>query len=451
MIEIMIGDGIRGDVTPELRAALRKLAPYIELMRQAASADACDFGIDQSKGIDADLSHLAPLRQAARVMKIDAQVRLRDGDISGGSDSLASIAGLSKHCSGDSVVVSSLVSASMLALQDRVIGEALDVGLDASSANKLFESLAPFDGNDPMRLQDALRAEAAANSARIEKALVDGAGAGDAQLYNTDGALVPFEPDAIRTQAATLDSIYADADRAMSLKDRDETRKALEAIDERVKSGESGELAAALTSPFAKLFDSNCRIADMLAARRQQLDDIRSGKVAPGKVANAATAYLRAAALVMGIAAEQQAELEAARVSTATLPEENRAIARRFIAALREPLRRAFRDASERERCDFAVSGFSRPSLAPSYVGPLRGAVRVLLTDALLGAGPDPLPGGKPIDLEEATAIALRLVVHLGKDPSLAHSLLATSVRRVDCASSRRSSSDQVRLRFLSR
>ncbi len=453
--EVMLLDsGFEGQVTPEIRAALAKARPYLDLVRQGGLTPTCDFELDKSKGFSLLLPQLSQLRQAARILKLDASVRMLDGDIDGATQALTAIAGFGSHVRNDGLIVSSLVSGAILGAQDDAVDSLLGTGaLRPADADALAKSIESLRGPDPIGLQNAVREEG-----RLARASLETAINGDDQALTRLAGELGFEeipnpeeilnPEKLHGQLDRMDALYGQFATALANPDRDAAQAAMAEISARVDRGDEGLLAQMLMPSVGRSALAMWKVSDMLDARYRMLDDIRTGKVPASRYANAAIPYLRAGKLVEGMPLERQREIEAARVAGAALDPSALAAARREIAAMRAELRACFVEARDRGRCDFGVARVPRPNLYPTYLLTLRGAVRVLFTDALL---PDATTGATtkgeplterpnrqgdapPFTAEEAVVMALRCVNHLAMDPAIGHSFIAASILRETAA-----------------
>lgn len=442
---ILLTDPIEGAPTPAVRAALAKVQPYVDSMRAGAGINACDFSLDRSQGYMIRLPHLAKFRTAARFLKLEAQVRMHDGDIDGATESLRAVAGFSGHARGDSTILSSLVSAAMLGLQDRTVEDLLNTGsLGAAHADLLAQSLEPMRGADPFGLAAAVRGESDSARTSFEQAIVGGEvdPREIASMFSMLGVRNPgvhFDPEQLRAQLDRMDTLCDEYASAVENPDRDAARKAISELNARIESGAEGEIATLLMPGVGRAAESAWRMSDDIEARYRMLDDIRTGKVSAAHYANAALAYVRAARLVEGMPLDRQREIAVGRVAAGVLAPEGKSSARRAIDPYRAPLRACFQEAAQRSRCDLAVlyrKGVRKPSLYPGYVLDLRGAVRLLLADALLGTEPSvadgsSLRGNEPLfTAEEAIAAALRCAIHVASDPTVGHSFAAGSMLR---------------------
>jgi hypothetical protein len=439
---IILSDGLSGSPTPAVRAALEKVRPYLDLVRGGGLTKEYGMRLDREQGLSLLLPHLSSLRNAARVLRLDAEVRMADGDVRGAAEAMRAIVGFSSHVREDGVLVSSLVSGAMLALDDTAIDRALSLGaMDAETANELATALEEMRGTDPLRMAEAVRSEGELLRTSITK-MVDGEGDESVDDLRSmlglpmDAADESFKPEAIRGQLDAIDGLYGEAAIALANPDRAAARAAIAEIERRATSGEAGKLAQLLMPSLLKAAESGWRVEDMVAARYAILDDIRTGRKSAAAFANAAYPYLRAAEYLAGLERERQALIETARLAASALEPKAVEDTRREIARFREPLRAAFHEAAERQRCDFSISRAPRPALLMTYLPGLRAAVRVMLADAAMGpatAGAEAERGVRGSDVpsfssEEAISAALRLARHLASDPAIGHAVVATSV-----------------------
>ncbi len=392
---ILLSEPLIGPPTAAHRAALAKIRPYLDLVRTGGRAAAYGNELDRSRGFELVLPHLGSLRNAARALRLDAEVRLADGDVRGALESLEATAGFSKHVRDDRLLVSSLVSAAIGVLNDQTIETAIGMGaVDASAAESLLAAIAPLSGIDGVRVGDAIDGEAEIMRMTVEQAIAAreaGAANPFAELIDLDAAGIRSDtsPERLREQLAIMESMYAEAAGAARNPDREAARAVLASIDARVEAGEAGPLGTALMPALDRAVEAAWRVEDMLADRMRLLEDIRSGRISVDSLANAAHAYLAIARMTDGMDRDEQAAIEAARLAPFALNGASARTARELVEPLREPLRRQLRLAARRERCDFAFGRVHPPELIPEYVPGLRAAFRVMLTDALLALRDD--------------------------------------------------------------
>jgi hypothetical protein len=454
---LLLGVPLEGNPIPEAQAAIAKAKPFIELVRAAGLTANYGLTLDRSQGVMLALPHLSSVRNAARVLRLDAEVRLASGDFAGATETLRAINGFSTHVRQDEILVSSLVSASIIGLNSDLIDRALGYeAIDAARAGELIAALEASRGPDPIRVADAIRSEFDLMRSSVTKALANGESL-EGLLGETGGTIdkAELEPERIEAQLAAMDRLYAEAASAITNPDRDAARAVLAGIETRVEEGEAGILGKLLTAAFGKAADATWRVEDMIAEHYRILDDIRSGRATSAKYGNAAAAYLRAAAVVAGLDRDRQASIEAARLAADALDPKASEGTTVAIARLRDPLRVAFTEAASRERCNFAITREHRPNLIPSYLPGIRGALRTLYADAALeaakaahaarsqqstpvNAGPTggaasatALSADQPTPsqlYEDAIAFGLRAARHVASDPGIGHSVFAASI-----------------------
>lgn len=423
------------------RAAFEKVKPYVDLIRRAGHTATIERSLDYDQGFDLLLPHLSQMRNAARILRLDAQARMDAGDTGAAIESLRAITGISAHSKTDNILISSLVSAAVLNLENTVFREALDRGaIDATSAEAILKDLQRFAGNDPINLAEALLTESRMARASGERML--GTPEGASELASLVGGndevveqLMSATPDEIRAQLDRYEETMTQASQAAMNPDRDAARAALAEIERAVESGEAGLAAQLLMPAFTKAAEVNWQVVDMLAERERVLRAIRDGTATAADHANAAVAYLRLAALVATLPEDVQREIETLRVARHALDDDQVERVRRHIAPMREAILRDFRWAATCKRCAFpTIDRDMRAPLLPPYMGSLRGALRVALADALAGPsprGPDGRVRGSdvpPPGVAEAVGFGLKLAADLADDPRFGNALLAASV-----------------------
>lgn len=395
---LILSDGLHGSPSAEVRQALAKAAPYIDLLRAGGRTREYGLELDRSKGFALTLQHLSSLRNATRVLRLDAEVRLADGDAAGAVEGLEAIAGFASHSRQDRILVSSLVSGAIIASDDVGLDRALGSGLlTPELAGRLADALEPMRGTDPIGVADSIRGEAELMRTSVEQALKEGQSI-ESLLGAEPGTIDPAEltGDRLQTQFATIGSLCDRAADAIGNPDRDAARQVLAEIDEIVESGEAGVLAKLLLPAIGRAAESTWRTEDMIAARWTALNDLRLGKTTAAALANAAVAYLRIAELVRSLGKEECEAVEAVRLAGRAVDEHTLARAERTLEALRPRLRSLFRDAARASRCDFSISHEPTPALIPPYLLGVRGGVRILMADAAMAVGRPTAPVAGP-------------------------------------------------------
>ncbi len=433
--EQLLADGLGGAAPSDAqRAVYEKTKPYLDLIRQASAMGQCDFGLDRSQGFELLLPHLSELRRAARFLRFDADMRMASGDYAGAIESLNSMASVPRQVQGDNILISSLVGGAILSLQDSSLTDLADSGeLTPERAEALAKALEKYRGSDPLGLAEAMRGEGEMMRISVERAMAsDQAIAGLLSDLGGDGSVLKdLKPEEVRSQLDTAERLYGDLATALANPDRAAAKATIDAISQRIESGEAGLIAQSLMPAVERMAEINWAMIDRVNARLDMLEKIRTGALKPGEVANAAGLYLQIAFLFDGMPSERQAEIEAARIAGGSLDDEAKAKARELVAPFRAKLRRTFESVAACTRCDFAARSRDTPYLLPRYLPGLRAATRAMIADALLGASPDGRDGRvagsevAPPSAEEAVAATLRLARHLSIDPSTGHALVA--------------------------
>jgi hypothetical protein len=141
-----IADVARGTVAPseKTREYVESCRGAIDFADGAKDLQACNWGLQYSKGFDVLMPHLAQMRFLAFVMLADGRLRALDGDYKGALERCLQMETFARHV-GDDTLVSYLVGVSVRRLgyqcMDDIIGPAVgDAPLLQSLQNKLGAS-----------------------------------------------------------------------------------------------------------------------------------------------------------------------------------------------------------------------------------------------------------------------------------------------------------------------
>lgn len=451
-------------LTPEVRELVRRAQPALDLVRQAATLPKADFGLDRSQGHELLLPHLSQMRSLSRVMQSEALQHIVDGDVGAAVEIMETQSGMSSHLCGDSVLISSLVSRSLAQLNDGLIENCLDRGtLDGESAARLAAALGRLDSADPFQISHALGGEVQLFATSVGAIIERGSGeefAEPAQSLGGDlASLSELDPGVLHDQLAATRSLYDEVRKAFANPSSDAARATLASIATRIASGEGGDIARSFTSGFDRIYEMKLEGDRLIQERRAMLIAIAEGRLDPQSVANAAMWYRLAARAAVSIPEDEQATLEAFRVTFGAVDETVRAETSRLIErhckAVIEPLLAGSRCG----KCAFTDAS-GRPALTvlglPDYAPGLRAAARLLQVAQVLGpsspspdaataerptaastpapvppratppvADPNSLP---PDPIAQGWLALIRLVSHLAGDPKVAHAVLAQSI-----------------------
>ncbi|MDG2385640.1 MAG: hypothetical protein P8N76_28480 [Pirellulaceae bacterium] len=96
---------------PDLKSFLKKQGPTLILLRQAAEKAGCHFGRNYSQlSFDLMLPELTHLRQAARLLSLDARYRAAQGDMQTALEDVGAIYSLAEHVGSDPLLISTLLT-----------------------------------------------------------------------------------------------------------------------------------------------------------------------------------------------------------------------------------------------------------------------------------------------------------------------------------------------------
>lgn len=380
--------GVSGEPSPELRQALAKARPVIDLVRRGSQQHYSDFELDYSQGFALMLPHLSNLRNAARIMHADAQVHLHDGDISGATDRMASLYRMSGHIGSDRIIISSLVGAAVFNYTDGVTQQAMDRGeLSAFDSAILVNALNTLDERDPFNFVEGVVGE---QVIAVDWMAQKFATQEDRQAFHKewggffgdedfDRQFISLTDDEFAVEIDLYDQYMGRVIEAFMLDDHEAGKAALAQLREEADAGEFGLFGKSLSPAFDKILDQMHKSRTAVADRIADLEKIAQGQVKPEEYANAAVFYERGVkrlrqidmARVQAVLDFQSGKAELDEPALATLAEA-------------EDVINLFREGSEKRRCDFGYLRESRTErFCPDYVAGMRDALRLVLADAM--------------------------------------------------------------------
>lgn len=110
-----------GAVDTDLTAFLAAHEPSLKLVRRAARMPACEFERDWSQGLNMPLWDLAKMRNAARLLSIDARREAALGHLKAAFDDVGAIFGIARHVRRDPILISALVAQAVDAIGLQVL------------------------------------------------------------------------------------------------------------------------------------------------------------------------------------------------------------------------------------------------------------------------------------------------------------------------------------------
>lgn len=143
-------------LTEEELSKLEQAQGVIAIAMRASKVEACTWEIDYDQGVAALLPHLGPMRNLARLLAADLRRCVVEGDVEGAVARLESIHGFARHCRGDGVLISSLVSCAISRLAMSHTSQMLArVELTPDQQSRLVAALDAY-GDDPFGVRRAV-------------------------------------------------------------------------------------------------------------------------------------------------------------------------------------------------------------------------------------------------------------------------------------------------------
>lgn len=413
-----------GEPSPELRSVLRSMEPTLAMLRRGANQQYSDFGLDFSEGFSLMLPHLANLRQAARLLNAQAQVKMHDGDVRGAARDLASMYQMGGHMGDDRVLISALVGNAIFDYSDRTVQQAIDRGaLDSVAAAELAKGVQQLDPNDPFGYVESIFSEQELFTATLREDLQTVEGTQKLaemfinQTQDTDALAETFRNMDVDQELARIDRTMNEVVEIFLLDDPDDARARLDELEGEIESGAHGELVKLLMPAYGRIYDRMIEARETVAERRAMLEKLARGELDPMELANAAVIYKQAIDAMRALPEVQRAAI----CSLADQPSQQ--VDEEMRAALRssEPVVDLLRRGSQLRRCEFEpLRRSDRNAIAPDYVLGMHELLKLLQADVIrLARSKDEQAAA------DRLAIGYRMVGHLGSDAVLASPLVA--------------------------
>lgn len=424
-------EGVSFPLTDGERARMADLMDRTAAVRQrfeaAARVRRCDWGLDRSKGFELMLPHLANVRSAARLLRVQAMWELDEGRADAAMSTLGALGNVGIQAGQDDVVISSLVGAATNSFFVDAANVAIDQGaIDAKAAKSMIEAMPGLRSADPFAFGQAVAGEGSMiqawiggvkDDAALQRFLGEAANAGVASTMTLEQA---------RREAAAMAPIYERAARAFADPDPNAAREELRRIERSAEGGRYGELAKLLMPSFGTMYESKLRAQQDLAVLFAKLQAIAEEKETPADLRNAALPLARASAAARSLPADIQDGVELLRLAPGALEPAQRARVVEALERSRPRLMAALAEAAGCTRCEFAVLRLPEPGLDATLLGGIRGAVRATLADALRRAR----DSSRADEAAEALAAALRAGALLAQDPSTMRAAVGHAIWR---------------------
>lgn len=283
--EILLGSGeAEFKLTPAARELLLRNQSFVNALMKAASIKESDWGIRWEEGFMALLPHLGQMRRSARVLVADARRLIADGEPIEAAKRLQTVTRMAGHIRDDGLLISSLVSAAMLALTQSASNTLMNRSeLTPEAARIVLNSLREFERNDLVGLHSAVK-----NEGRIATDWVrdtfSGPNAGKelAEMFgefnqekDRSKALTGLDAAALQADLKLSAEYYARVDAAWGTPGCLDTLKALEAD---VLAGKYGVMAQVISPAFQKSYTSELRVRSEFAATIKRLELVTRGE-----------------------------------------------------------------------------------------------------------------------------------------------------------------------------
>jgi hypothetical protein len=423
--------------TPPVRAALAQVQPMLEIVRQGAVMPSCEFPLDRSAGLAMLMPHLGQMRHIAKVMRVDAMVRLQDGDTTAAASSTADIYRISNHFNADGTIISSLVGNAIFALADGTVQYGVDRGVYGEDEGRILqEGMQRLNDIDPFNFAGSVAGERdmfggwlknrVAEEEEPGRILAELSGMGAGDLEKNDHPLMLMSKERFEQEVKLYDEVMGRMVDIFNMPDRDAAKIAIADMEEEIEAmhisaqhGGEGLLVGMLMPALGKAIEQRNRAEKMLSDRRAMLGALATGKASPRDFANAAIWYLR------GIALLEQADpailTQVRQLSDdAALPLSPELRSALEDKALQDVID-VFREGSMNRRCDFSLARQQRMlELLPRHVAGMHDGFRLLHADAIRL-----VRAGQTERAIDQLITCMRMAGHLGSDPVIISSLTA--------------------------
>ncbi|MGD9789145.1 MAG: hypothetical protein AB7V21_00755 [Phycisphaerales bacterium] len=245
-----------------------------DALRVASQMPVCDFGVDQTAGLGADMSHLERLRESSRILVSSARLCLNRGDMDTFVASTRSLLTMSHHTTADGFTQSCTVGLGFAVMgADEILRAIRHVRLTEAHVKAFDEDLRRAMENDAYGFVNAIRVEGRV----LSKHLVDRYAGPTDENGRTAGARLFMdiqqggEPEGLYKAITEMDGpgLTAAAERivaafdAVALAWRSESPlESVRAVEERVAKGEFGPLGLMVVPRYSSIreFVDSCRV-----------------------------------------------------------------------------------------------------------------------------------------------------------------------------------------------
>lgn len=259
-------------------ARVREAEGAIGMALRAARVESCTWEVDYDQGIGALLPHLGPLRNMARLLAVDVRRCVQEEDLEGAVERLAALHALARHCRGDGILISSLVSCAISSLASAQTTELLArEALTPAQQDRLIAAIDAYGEDDPFAVRQAIGNEGVWLTAWLAQEVQAGRlGSQLDLLFNVSDASSGADVEKLKrlSDGAMIDELrrcrqyYTDSLAAWEERDASDR---LELIGKLVAEGHYGMVANILAPALGKSYEADGRARATLASSRAEI------------------------------------------------------------------------------------------------------------------------------------------------------------------------------------
>ncbi len=241
----------------DLARFLQENQAYVDRLVAASKIPSCDWQLAYADGIAIVLPHLDRIRESARLLVADCRWHWTEGRADVSFSRCEALLAMSRHVSGDKMVVSSMVGQGLARMAlDEMKRYAASGKLTPDQRARLERAIEPLASPDPFAFAHALRMEGRMNVAYCER--FTGAQAGLTLYREIERGGEPIEQaQAVRAMDAPAlraagERVAAYTSAAADAWNAPDPHAALQALETRVLTGDFGPLAVLMAAGYSR-------------------------------------------------------------------------------------------------------------------------------------------------------------------------------------------------------
>ena len=274
-----------GAVPDELAGALASAQPALDTIEKASALESADWGVEYDDGVNALLPHLGKIRQTSRLLAADARRLIVGGQSDKAAGRVAAMFGLARHCTGDRVLISSMVGAAVAGRAAQECQALFDSGKLSSADRAILRAgLNRFDerSGDPFNIVGGIRGERYVCLEMLKRQTRgQGKSAGEKVIeltapFRSDGQQEPAASAVGRLHEVALKKEFEDAaryyDDAIAAWQSPDARNRIQDLNGKLSAGAYGSVAELICPSLANIYDSTRRALDAMKKVRENLE-----------------------------------------------------------------------------------------------------------------------------------------------------------------------------------